>query len=63
MKKRIINTLVILFASIFLFVNCGKKKIEGSNIVGDWYHEISQNMGGYQISLKNKIEYCAKWTW
>ena len=38
----------------FLFTSCGGK-IKGSNIVGDWYQEISRNMGGSQISAKTKL--------
>lgn len=49
------KTFAILFATILFFVSCSEKKIKGSNIVGDWHHEISQNMGGYEISIKTKL--------
>ena len=49
---RKLNTILVvkLFASVTLTSCSGT--IKGSNTVGDWYHEISRNMGGYEISQK-----------
>lgn len=44
---------VILFASVILTSCSGA--IKGSNTVGNWYHDISRDMGGYQISQKTKL--------
>ena len=30
-------------------------EVQGSNPVGDWYYEITRDMGGYQISSKTKL--------
>ena len=55
MKKQKIKIIPFLLLAIILFVSCEKNPIKGSNIVGDWHHEISRNMGGHQISLKTKL--------
>jgi len=53
MDKIIKNFGVILFASLILTSCSGT--IKGSNTVGNWYHYISRNMGGYQISQETKL--------
>jgi hypothetical protein len=43
----------IIFASLIL-TSCSRT-IKTSNTVGDWYHEVSKNMGGYNITSKTKL--------
>lgn len=52
--KKLSTTINIALVTIFLFTSCGGK-VKGLNIVGDWHHEISKNMGGYIISSKTKL--------
>ena len=52
--KKIFSILSVALVVTFLFISCGGK-VNGSNTVGDWYHEISRNMGGFQISAKTKL--------
>jgi len=52
--KKIFSILSIALVVTFLFTSCGGT-IKCSNTAGDWYHEISRNMGGYQISSKTKL--------
>ena len=52
--KKISSIIGVALVTSFLFTSCiGTTK--SSNTVGDWYYEISRNMGGYQISLKTKL--------
>jgi hypothetical protein len=52
--KNLLRIITIALVAAFLFTSCGGK-IKGSNVVGDWYQEISRNMGGSQISAKTKL--------
>jgi hypothetical protein len=67
MKKVMIIIGAIILASIVL-TGCGGKSHSnsnndssaaeitvGSNTVGDWYHSISRNMGGYDITASTKL--------
>lgn len=49
--KKILSIIGVALVASFLFTSCSGT-IKGSNTVGDWYYEISRNMGGYQISQK-----------
>lgn len=53
MRKLITFSLLVLLVSLVLSSCSGT--IKGSNTVGDWYHETSRNMGGYQITAKTKL--------
>lgn len=45
----------MFLTAILSTTSCGGGIIKGSNTLGDWYHETSRNMGGYQISSKTKL--------
>lgn len=56
--KNILSIITIALVTTFILTSCGgtiKGTIKASNTVGDWYQEISRNMGGYQISAKTKL--------
>lgn len=48
----------VLFTS-FILTSCNSEPIANdvycSKTVGDWYHEVSKNMGGYGISAESKL--------
>ena len=52
--KKILRIITIVLVSAFFCTSCGGK-IKSSNTVGDWFQEISRNMGGYQISAQTKL--------
>tara|TARA_B100001758_G_C18314118_1_gene559513 strand:- start:183 stop:881 length:699 start_codon:yes stop_codon:yes gene_type:complete len=53
MKKVMAVFGAIIFTSLIL-TSCGGT-IKTSNTVGDWFHEVSKNMGGYNITSKTKL--------
>ena len=53
MKKLMIIYGAVLIASAML-ISCNSR-FKTSNTVGDWYHEISRNMGGYNIYANTKL--------
>ena len=40
--------------TLLILTSCGRT-IKTSNTVGDWYHEVSKNMGGDNITSKTKL--------
>lgn len=52
--KKTLSLLSIALITSFLITSCSGN-VKGLNTVGDWHHEISRNMGGYQISQKSKL--------
>lgn len=53
-KKLHLSVYVIAILCMNLLTSCSGT-IKTSKTVGNWYHEISRNMGGYQISSKTKL--------
>ena len=51
--KKLIKYSSVFLLSTLLLGSCAR--IKTSNTVGDWHHEISRNMGGYNISSKSKL--------
>lgn len=56
MKKLMTIFGAILFAS-FILTSCNNNNVANGTkkTVGDWYHEVSRNMGGFQISSNTKL--------
>lgn len=51
--KKVMAIFAVILATASLLSSCGR--IKTSNTVGDWYHETSRNMGGYNISAQTKL--------
>lgn len=54
MKKIMTIFGAVLFAS-FILTSCNNVANGTKKTVGNWYHEISRNMGGFQISMNTKL--------
>jgi hypothetical protein len=52
-QKKILIFFAVIIVTASLLISCGE--IKSSNTVGDWYHETSRNMGGYNISAQTKL--------
>ena len=54
--KRLSNLLSLLVITSVILTSCDSfVQLKTSNTVGDWYHDISKIMGGYQISKNTKL--------
>lgn len=51
--KKILTFFAVIIVTASLLISCGK--IKTSNSLGDWYHETSRNMGGYNITSQTKL--------
>ncbi|MDB2463663.1 hypothetical protein N9W69_02470 [Flavobacteriaceae bacterium] len=51
--KKVFTIISVILVTASILTSCGRVKT--SNTVGDWYHEISRNMGGYYISSRTKL--------
>ena len=54
LKRKSINTFLFALLSLSLLTSC-KGVVQGANVTGNWYHEISKSIGGYQITAKTKL--------
>ena len=43
-----------VFFSLILLTSCNGT-IKTSNTAGDWYYEITRNIGGYKVSMNSKL--------
>jgi hypothetical protein len=51
--KQVMTIFAVILVAASVLSSCGRVKT--SNTVGDWHHEISRNMGGYNISSQTKL--------
>ena len=50
--RKLTITITAILITILSLIGC---KVKTSNTTGDWYHKISKNMGGFNISSETKL--------